>query len=346
MATTISCPKMLLVLLSVTLVIAGPTASTLKQSDYTFTANHPNPTHPEEEFDIFESNINEFGSEILHFEPEIAWSPRLATKKLRVDGDAESRESNDGAQENGLTWVNDIDTEKFDSQHGKVVYQLDRTLTTVPQVWQEYSVGLNGNPSVKTLESRFGRSWRLRSESTTYYNRKKIYDYIENLIAQGIPEETAASQTEAYRKSLNCSLYAFQFHLLKLNKPTNPDVITYKMNRTLTNVQQVWQEYTIGINGNPSIKDLETRFSSQWRSDSAVRMFYTRRKHIYQMIEDLIRMGQTEEEAVEKVEAFRVTNNWKLTKLQSSLKHYEVVDGSIAKIESDANQKVTPNFET
>ena len=272
---------------------------------------------------------------------------------MRIDTDTVSREddaSMNGDYEFGLTWINDIDEASpqqqmtqtmslfsiptFNSSEMDDTYKLNRTLTTIPQVWEEYTVGINGNPSIRSLESQFGDKWRLGSERYFYWKQKVIYRYIEQLISQGIPEQDAVSQTEANRVNMGLTLYRFRLHLVQLRKEMNsgPQTTTYEIyrfNRTISTVGQVWQEYTRGLNGNPTVKDLEAEYGAKWRNSDAERNFFSGRKRIYEMVDTLIGMGQTEDEAVDKVEELRATNNWSLNRLQSSLKFYNVSNGSI-----------------
>ena len=39
-------------------------------------------------------------------------------------------------------------------------YKMQRGLKTIKEIWDEYTVGLKGQPSIKSLDERYGASWR------------------------------------------------------------------------------------------------------------------------------------------------------------------------------------------
>jgi hypothetical protein len=73
-----------------------------------------------------------------------------------------------------------------------------------------------------------------------------------------------------------------------------------RMSRALTTVRQVWQEYTDGINGGPSIQSLERQ---GWRRDGRERMYYSRRNCIYRHINARLQCGEGEEAILADLEA-------------------------------------------
>jgi hypothetical protein len=52
-------------------------------------------------------------------------------------------------------------------------YQLNRQISTIPQLWQEWTSGLGSGPSVLSLDSRYGTKWRSQSKETKMYSRRK-----------------------------------------------------------------------------------------------------------------------------------------------------------------------------
>jgi hypothetical protein len=80
----------------------------------------------------------------------------------------------------------------------------------------------------------------------------------------------------------------------------------YRMSRNITTVPLLWQEWTSGINGGPSIRTLEASYGTRWRREQADRKFYADRKLIINAINDLAADGNmSEAEAVSRVEARR-----------------------------------------
>ena len=90
-------------------------------------------------------------------------------------------------------------------------YVLLRHLYTVPQVWQEYKYGVNGNPSVESLVQQFGTGWlKTNTEGKYYKGRKRIYEYISNEIANGKSEQDAVQDLEEFRNSKKWTIAALQ----------------------------------------------------------------------------------------------------------------------------------------
>jgi len=64
-------------------------------------------------------------------------------------------------------------------------YHLSRGITTIPDLWREWTVGLGGQLSVEALDERWGSRWRHGAESQFYSRRKVIIDEIKRLVAGG-----------------------------------------------------------------------------------------------------------------------------------------------------------------
>lgn len=80
----------------------------------------------------------------------------------------------------------------------------------------------------------------------------------------------------------------------------------------LDTVQEVWQEYRYGHNGNPSLQSLDVLWGARWRPDQKLRLWYGRRKAILDQIKTYIADGIDEDTAVAEVEKLRRgrTLNW------------------------------------
>ena len=90
-------------------------------------------------------------------------------------------------------------------------YTLCRSLSTVHEVWKEYTEGFGNNASVKELEQKYGAMWRREPKEQRYFSRRNIlYKKIEELIRSGITEEDAVNELEALRATKELSLDAFQ----------------------------------------------------------------------------------------------------------------------------------------
>ncbi|KAF5096808.1 hypothetical protein D0Z00_002654 [Geotrichum galactomycetum] len=85
----------------------------------------------------------------------------------------------------------------------------------------------------------------------------------------------------------------------------------YKMNRKTRNLQELVQEWYHGINGGPSVKALEAKYGSKWRTkNDAERVFLGRRKVIIKRIEDLenkYKGHKTRDQIVNELEQERIS---------------------------------------
>ncbi|KAI5791863.1 transcriptional activator of glycolytic enzymes-domain-containing protein, partial [Geopyxis carbonaria] len=62
---------------------------------------------------------------------------------------------------------------------------LSRSVTSVPQLWQEWQSGLDGQPSVRSLEDTHGPRWRTSQADRKFYSRRKVViDKIDALISE------------------------------------------------------------------------------------------------------------------------------------------------------------------
>jgi len=92
-------------------------------------------------------------------------------------------------------------------------YLLSRTISTIPQLWREWTVGLWGGPSVQGLKDLYGSRWRpLHKESVLYGRRKVIIDEIRQQHAKGMSVGAAVENVELMRQRAGISLH--QLYLL------------------------------------------------------------------------------------------------------------------------------------
>lgn len=64
-------------------------------------------------------------------------------------------------------------------------YKILKAPNTVRTIWEEYVHGINGNPSIRGLEEKYGNKWRLTKNRKTFSRRKRLYKYILNGIDRG-----------------------------------------------------------------------------------------------------------------------------------------------------------------
>jgi Transcriptional activator of glycolytic enzymes len=76
-------------------------------------------------------------------------------------------------------------------------YHMSRTVQTIPELWREWTVGLQGQPPIERLDELYGSSWRsgpaAASERQFYSRRKTLIAEIRRLAAavKAPPDEEA-----------------------------------------------------------------------------------------------------------------------------------------------------------
>jgi len=85
-------------------------------------------------------------------------------------------------------------------------YHLSRGITTIPDLWREWTVGLGGQQSVEALDERWGSRWRHGAEFQFYSRRKVIIDEIKRLVAGGREVVDVVDSLEEQRLTAKASL--------------------------------------------------------------------------------------------------------------------------------------------
>jgi hypothetical protein len=65
------------------------------------------------------------------------------------------------------------DRAEVDAAAGIPKYRLSRTISTIPDLWREWTVGLGNSPSVQFLEDSYGARWRPSQEERVFFCRRK-----------------------------------------------------------------------------------------------------------------------------------------------------------------------------
>ncbi|KAM3165286.1 MSN1-like protein [Lachancea thermotolerans] len=80
-------------------------------------------------------------------------------------------------------------------------------------------------------------------------------------------------------------------------------------------VAEVWKEYTEGLAGQPSLKEMESTYRSSWRRDAAVSRKFYRRKVLCRAIETGLARGYALEEIIDMLESHRQQREGRQDKL-------------------------------
>ena len=91
---------------------------------------------------------------------------------------------------------------------------------------------------------------------------------------------------------------------------SNSNVHQYKLSRQIVTMKELWNEWTLGINGSPSVLQLNQQFKTKWRTNATETKFYSRRLLIINGIKSVAsRLQITENEALDRCELMRVEKN-------------------------------------
>ena len=89
----------------------------------------------------------------------------------------------------------------------------------------------------------------------------------------------------------------------------------YRMNRELRTARQLWDEWFTGINGGPSIDQMNQKWGSKWRADAKENNFYSRRKAI-----------------IDEISKRTVAGNWQAAVAEVDLMREQAGDLSLDKL--------------
>ena len=82
-------------------------------------------------------------------------------------------------------------------EKGIQLYVMSTEKTTIAQLWEEYTVGLNGGPSIKELNERHGTRWRqYQGGRQVYHNHSLVYEEIERRIKKGSNKADAVAAVQ------------------------------------------------------------------------------------------------------------------------------------------------------
>ena len=94
---------------------------------------------------------------------------------------------------------------------------------------------------------------------------------------------------------------------------------THRLSRGTTTITDLWNEWTVGLGGQPSVEDLDERWGSRWRHGAEFQ-FYSRRKVVVTEIKRLVAGGREAREVVDSLEAERVRAKASLSQVINRLK--------------------------
>jgi hypothetical protein len=95
--------------------------------------------------------------------------------------------------------LSDISNTPPRQQQGSRILRRDESMT-VADLWQEWTIGLDGGPAIRDLERR-SKSWRRDKTESRFFNRRHIIlDAIQKKVSEGFSEEAAIAYFEQMRR--------------------------------------------------------------------------------------------------------------------------------------------------
>lgn len=108
-----------------------------------------------------------------------------------------------------------LPVEKLAKAVEKPQYRMSQTIQTIPDLWREWTAGLQGQPSIEKLDELYGSDWRsgpdAAAERQFYSRRKTLISEIKRLAAvegssRGDSYETVVARLEEERIQAKASL--------------------------------------------------------------------------------------------------------------------------------------------
>jgi hypothetical protein len=90
------------------------------------------------------------------------------------------------------------------AQHlNDIKFHMSRSLTSVSELWKEFHEGIAGNPSIQSLEERYGNTWRKSSSDSKFFSKRrliieKVLDIVQK---EGVTTKEAIFKLDTFRGS-------------------------------------------------------------------------------------------------------------------------------------------------
>jgi hypothetical protein len=113
-------------------------------------------------------------------------------------------------------------------------YTMSRSLVSVHDLWNEWSVGLNGGPAVSVLEEKYGTKWCGSDERRFFNRRRRVIALVQELSSQLVHSEKVTESAAAKQiiDSLDSARKSQKKSLNWMSK--NPDVFRDIARRALS----------------------------------------------------------------------------------------------------------------
>ncbi|EED16701.1 short-chain dehydrogenase, putative [Talaromyces stipitatus ATCC 10500] len=186
----------------------------------------------------------------------------------------------------------------------------------------EHIIQLNHQQTQDSIRAIQSQMDQLFSGEVTFTARLTGSDEKPSTPGNTTSQSTEQNTAHTVVQSLQVTPNPIQDHPPGIHLPNEPSGSPpfYRMSRTIQTVRELWEEWHVGIHGNPSIQSLEDSYGCRWRSDNKERVFFSRRKVIIDWIQARVSKGILLADAIDEIELMRRNSQRTLYQLQALLK--------------------------
>jgi Centromere DNA-binding protein complex CBF3 subunit, domain 2/Transcriptional activator of glycolytic enzymes len=110
-----------------------------------------------------------------------------------------------------------IDPQPLDPDAPAPTHQMSRTISTVPDLYKEWTFGLGSAPAIQALEDAYGARWRPSQAERVFFSRRKvIISEIQRRQAEGEAPEAVAEELDLVRRRMKTTLNGLQKWLVQM----------------------------------------------------------------------------------------------------------------------------------
>lgn len=178
------------------------------------------------------------------------------------------------------------------------------------------------NTSINAVQAQSENNYR-RHEESDVSTRNLIVDRLLNMASDiaGTRQYSDQEPNNEVRATLIEATRANDINEEAGNISSPEPPLSYRMNRHLVKVTDVWREYNFGLSDCPSVKRLENDFGTKWRKNKTESKFFCTRSVLYKEIQRISKDRHiSTEEAAEILERRRIEFKASLDKLIKLIK--------------------------
>lgn len=142
--------------------------------------------------------LQQIKSQNVHINQEKVLSPKSVRRFANSNSQVCVSRSTPGGHAERLVLKNNCDSLKKLPEE-EIQYTMLKAPDSVRAIWDEYTKGVDGKPSIRYMEKNFGNKWRIGKNKKTFARRKRLYKYILNGFKDGKTEDDMINALEEKR---------------------------------------------------------------------------------------------------------------------------------------------------